>query len=216
MGERGMAQPNLITLTDPASAASEAFRSLRTNIMFANVDNPIRTLLVTGVSKHETTSETIANLAVTIARGGNRTILVDANLRTPRQHIIWNLNNDSGLSNMMQDERLLAQPPLQSSGVADLDILTAGTLPANPADLLISRRMTDIISILKSRATYVLFDSPPVLSATDAALLGNKLDGVLLVVRQGKTRRDDVSKARDALTQVQAKVIGAVLTHASR
>jgi capsular exopolysaccharide synthesis family protein len=216
MGERGMAQPNLITLTDPASAASEAFRSLRTNIMFANVDNPIRTLLVTGVSKNETTSETIANLAVTIARGGNRTILVDANLRTPRQHIIWNLSNDSGLSNMMQDERLLAQPPFQSSGVADLDILTAGTLPANPADLLISRRMTDIISILKSRATYVLFDSPPVLSATDAALLGNKLDGVLLVVRQGRTRRDDVSKARDALAQVQAKVIGAVLTHASR
>jgi len=211
-----MAQPNLITLTDPASAASEAFRSLRTNIMFANVDNPIRTLLVTGVSKAETTSETIANLAVTIARGGNRTILVDANLRAPRQHTIWNLTNDAGLSNMMQDERLLAQPPLQSSGVADLDILTAGTLPANPADLLISRRMTDIISILKSRATYVLFDSPPVLSATDAALLGNKLDGVLLVVRQGKTRRDDVSKARDALAQVQAKVIGAVLTHASR
>ncbi len=211
-----MAQTNLITLTDPASAASEAFRSLRTNIMFANVDNPIRTLLVTGVSKAETTSETIANLAVTIARGGNRTILVDANLRAPRQHIIWNLANDAGLSNMMQDERLLAQPPLQSSGVADLEILTAGTLPANPADLLISRRMTDIISILKSRATYVLFDSPPVLSATDAALLGNKLDGVLLVVRQGKTRRDDVSKARDALAQVQAKVIGAVLTHANR
>ncbi len=211
-----MAQPNLITITNPASAASEAFRSLRTNIMFANVDNPIRTLLVTAASKDEATPETIANLAVTIARGGNRTILVDANLRTPRQHSIWNLKNESGLSNMMQDERLLAQPPLLPSGIDDLEILTAGTLPANPADLLISRRMGDIIGILKSRASYVLFDSPPVLGATDAALLANKLDGVLLVVRQGKTRRDDVSRARAALEQVQANVIGAVLTHATR
>lgn len=211
-----MAQPNLITLTNPASAASEAFRSLRTNIMFANVDNPIRTLLVTAASTNENTAETIANLAVTLARGGNKTILVDANLRTPRQHLLWGLSNDSGLSNMMQEERLLAQPPLQPSGVDDLDILTAGTLPANPADLLVSRRMGDIITILKSRAAYVLFDSPPVLSATDAALLGNKLDGVLLVVRQNKTRRDDVSKARAALEQVQAKIIGAVMTHATR
>lgn len=211
-----MAQPNLITITDPSSAASEAFRSLRTNIMFANVDNPIRTLLVTAVSKDDATPETIANLAVTIARGGNRTILVDANLRTPRQHSIWNLQSDSGLSNMMQDERLLAQPPLLPSGIDNLEILPAGTLPANPADLLISRRMGDIISILKARASYVLFDSPPVLGATDAALLANKLDGVLLVVRQGKTRRDDVSRARAALEQVQANVIGAVLTHAAR
>lgn len=211
-----MAQPNLITITDPASAASEAFRSLRTNIMFANVDNPIRTLLVTAASKDDATPETIANLAVTIARGGNRTILVDANLRTPRQHSIWNLKNDSGLSNMMQDERLLAQPPLLPSGIDDLEVLPAGTLPANPADLLVSRRMGDIISILKARASYVLFDSPPVLGATDAALLANKLDGVLLVVRQGKTRRDDVSRARAALEQVQANIIGAVLTHTAR
>ncbi|MFQ3645458.1 MAG: CpsD/CapB family tyrosine-protein kinase [Anaerolineae bacterium] len=211
-----MAQPNLITITDPASAASEAFRSLRTNIMFANVDNPIRTLLVTAASKNEATPETIANLAVTIARGGNRTILVDANLRNPRQHSIWNLKNESGLSNMMQDERLLAQPPLLPSGIDELEILPAGTLPANPADLLVSRRMGDIISILKARASYILFDSPPVLGATDAALLANKLDGVLLVVRQGKTRRDDVSRARAALEQVQANVIGAVLTHAAR
>ncbi len=211
-----MTQPNLITITDPSSAASEAFRSLRTNIMFANVDNPIRTLLVTAVSKDEAAAETIANLAVTIARGGNRTILVDANLRTPRQHTIWNLPNDSGLSNMMQNESLLAKPPVLPSGIDDLEILPAGVLPANPADLLISRRMSDIITILKSRASYVLFDSPPVLSATDAALLANKLDGVLLVVRQGKTRRDDLSRARAALAQVQANVIGAVLTHAAR
>ncbi|XWX04490.1 CpsD/CapB family tyrosine-protein kinase [Aggregatilineales bacterium SYSU G02658] len=211
-----MAQPNLITLTNPDSAASEAFRSLRTNIMFANVDNPIRTLLVTAASKDETTSETVANLAVTIAQSGNRTILVDANLRTPSQHTIWSLPNETGLSNMMQDERLLAQPPVIASGVDNLEILTAGTQPANPADLLISRRMSDIITILKSRASYVLFDSPPVLSATDAALLANKLDGVLLAVRQGKTRRDDVSRARAALAQVQANVIGAVLTHAAR
>lgn len=210
-----MAQPNLITLTQPTSAAAEAYRSLRTNLMFSSLDQPIRTLLVTSAAASDDKAEAVANLAVILAQGGNKTILVDSDLRQPHQHIIWG-SDAPGLSDMMQDEGLMASPPLVATTVPNLELLTAGRHPMNPADVLSSRRMTDIISVLKARAAYVLFDSPPVLAATDAALLGIKLDGALLVICHGKTRRDDVLRAKAALEQVHARLIGAVLTHSPK
>lgn len=210
-----MAQANLITLTSPRSAASEAYRTLRTNLMFSSIENPIRTLLVTSPSADDQKSEAVANLAITLAQSGNKTILVDADMRQPHQHTLWGVNN-KGLANMMLDEGLLSNPPLVESGVENLLILPAGDQAPNPADLLSSRRMTDIIGLLKARAAYVLFDSPPVLAASDAVLLGSKVDGVLLAIRHGKSRRDDVSRARTALEQVHARLIGAVMTNAPK
>jgi capsular exopolysaccharide synthesis family protein len=211
-----MASANLITLTDPRSATSEAFRTLRTNLMFTSVERPIHTLLVTSPSLDDQKSVTLANLAVTFAQTGNKTILVDTDLRQPHQHSLWNIPNTRGLSNMMIDDSTLSNPPLVDSGVENLLILPAGDKVPNPADLLSSKRMNDIIGILKARATYVLFDSPPVLVATDALLLGVKLDGALLVVRTGKTRREEATRAKQALEQVHARVVGAVLTHAPK
>jgi capsular exopolysaccharide synthesis family protein len=210
-----MANANLITLTDPQSNAAEAFRTLRTNLMFSSVERPIQTLLVTSPAQDDNKSITLANLAVTFAQSGNKTILVDANLRQPAQHSIWNVSG-KGLSQMMLEDSLLSNPPLQESGVPNLQILTAGEQAPNPADLLSSKRMADIIGILKARATYVLFDAPSVLSSTDATILGVKLDGVLLVIRSGKTRRDDVDRARVALERVNARIVGAVMTNASK
>jgi non-specific protein-tyrosine kinase len=210
-----MAQANLITLTSPRSAASEAYRTLRTNLMFTSVENPIRTLLVTSPASDDQKSDAIANLAVTLAQAGNKVILVDADMRQPHQHTIWNVKN-VGLANMMLDEALLANPPVVESGIENLQLLPAGDQAPNPADLLSSRRMSDIIGVLKARSTYVLFDSPPVLAASDAVLLGSKVDGVLLAVRHGKARREDVSRARTALQQVHARIIGAVMTHAPK
>lgn len=209
-----MAEANLITLTQPRSAAAEAFRSLRTNLMFSSVDKPIRTLLVTSAAREDQKSVTLANLAVTFAQGGNRTILVDADLRQPKQHEIWDVGNSRGLSAMMVEDAAIAQPPLIATQVDGLQVLASGELPPNPADLLGGRRMDDIINALRERADYVLFDSPPVLAATDAALLGIKLDGALLTVRAGDTRRDHTAQARQALERVHVRVVGAVLTNA--
>lgn len=210
-----MTSPNLITLTDPRSAAAEAYRTLRTNLMFSSVENPIHTLLVTSPVQGEGKSDALANLAVTFAQAGNKTILVDADLRRPAQHEIWGVKN-RGLTTMMIEDSAMSSPPLQETGVDNLMLLTAGDNAPNPADLLSSKRMTDIIGILKARATYILFDAPPVLAVTDAALLSVKLDGVLLVVKAGESRRDKTVQAREALETVNARVLGAVLTHAPR
>ncbi len=207
---------NLVTLSQPRSAASEAYRSLRTNLMFSSVESPIQTLLVTSAAREDQKSVTLANLAVTFAQGGNRTVLVDADLRQPKQHEIWNLANSRGLSSMMMDDSSVSDPPLQATAVDDLAVICAGELPPNPADLLGGQRMNEIIAALKQRADYVLFDSPPVLAATDAALLGIKLDGALLAIRAGETRRDHTAQARQALERVHVRVVGAVLTDAPR
>lgn len=207
---------SLITLSQPRSAAAEAYRSLRTNLMFSSVEDPISTLLVTSAARDDQKSVTLANLAVTFAQGGNHTILVDADLRQPRQHAIWDIGNSRGLSTMMLEDGAIDDPPLIATGVDNLHILASGELPPNPADLLGGRRMDDIIGVLKDRADYVLFDSPPVLAATDAALLGIKLDGALLAIRAGDTRRDHTAQARQALERVHVRVVGAVLTNAPR
>jgi non-specific protein-tyrosine kinase len=207
-----METPNLITLTDPRSAAAEAYRTLRTNLMFTSVENPVHTLLVTSPAAGEGKSTSLANLAVTFAQAGNKTILVDADLRRSQQHDIWNVKN-RGLTTMMLDDTALSNPPLVETGVENLHLLPAGDEPPNPADILSSQRMNEVIGVLKARAAYVLFDSAPVLAATDAALLGVKLDGVLLVVRAGESRRDQTVRARQALQQVNARVLGAVLTN---
>lgn len=210
-----MATANLITLTDPRSAAAEAFRTLRTNLMFSSVENPIRTLLVTSPARSEGKSVALANLAVTFAQAGHKTILVDADMRQPQQHEIWGVPN-KGLTTMMIEDAALAEPPLAQTSVNNLFVLPAGADAPNPADLLSSQRMNDIIGVLKARAAYVFFDSPPVLAATDAALLGVKVDGVLMVVKAGETRRDHTTRAREALEQVHARVLGAVLLNAPR
>lgn len=211
-----MAGVNLVTLTDPRSEAAEAFRTLRTNLMFSSVENPISTLLVTSAAQSEGKSTVLANLAVTFAQSGNKTILVDSDLRRPTQHSIWGVDNTRGLTTMILDDTALSTPPLVDTGIENLQLLPAGELPPNPADVLSSQRMKEIIGVLKARAAYVLFDSPPVLAATDAALLGVKLDGTLLVVRAGHTRRDHAAQAREALEQVHVRVVGAVLTNAPR
>ncbi len=211
-----MSKANLITLTAPRSAASEAYRTLRTNLMFASVDKPVTAFVVSAASQPDGKSTAAANLAVTFAQAGSKTILVDADMRRPQQHDIWGLENTRGLSTLMTDDSLLANPPLQATDVPNLSVLTAGALPTNPADLLSSSRMGEVLGLLRARANYVIFDAPPVLAVTDAALLGAKTDGLLLVVRAGQTRRDHTLRARQALERVHVRVLGAVLTNARR
>jgi capsular exopolysaccharide synthesis family protein len=207
-------QDGLITLTDPRSPVAEAYRTLRTNLYFSSLDKPIRTLVVTSAAPEEGKSTTLANLAVTIAQGGRRTILADCDLRRPSLHEIFGVSNAHGLTTMMVEASALAQPPLVATGVDNLWLLPSGPLPPNPAELLGSNRMDEVIAALKAQAEMVLFDAPPVIAVTDAAVLASKVDAVLLVVSAGRTRREHVQRARALLDRAGIRLIGAVLTNA--
>ncbi len=204
----------LVTLTHPRSPAAEAYRTLRTNLTFAGLDKPIRSLIVTSAAPGEGKSTTLANLAVTMAQGDRRTILVDADLRRPSLHRIFGLPNEPGLTTMFVDEASRTDPPLLETGVEHLWLLPSGPLPPNPADLLGSRPMEEIIASLLERADFLLFDAPPVIAVTDAVVLSTRVDGVLLVVQAGRSRREHVQQAKQLLERVQARLVGAVLTNA--
>jgi len=207
-------QPNLITLTDPRSPAAEAYRTLRTNLYFSSLDQALETLLVTSAASGEGKSTILSNLAVTMAQGEKRTILVDADLRRPSLHQLFDAGNNQGLTTMVVEESASAEPPLVETGVENLLLLPSGPLPPNPAEILGSHRMEEIIATLKTHADIVLFDAPPVIAVTDAAVLGTKVDGVLLVFSSGKTRREHAVRAKEVLERVQVRLIGAVLNNA--
>ena len=206
---------SLITLSEPRSPAAEAYRTLRTNIDFSGVERSIHTLLVTSVASNENKSITVANLAVSLAQGDKKTILVDADVRRPALHTIFGLNNDRGLTSLFIDAKGPIEPALQAVNVPNLQLLTSGPLPPNPAELLGSQRMLDVIETLKSRANIVLFDAPPVIAVTDASVLGTRVDGVLLVVQAGQTRREQAKRAKQQLEKLHIRVVGAVLSGAS-
>jgi len=208
-------QPDLITLSDPRSPAAEAYRTLRTNLYFSSLDQALETLVVTSAAPGDGKSTTLSNLAVTMAQGDKRAILVDADLRQPSLHTYFGISNNLGLTTMAVDEDALANPPLVATAVGNLWLLPSGPLPPNPAEILGSRRMEEIIANLKSRADIVLFDAPPIIAVTDAAVLGTKVDGVLLVVRAGKTRREHAARAKELLEKVNVRVVGAVLSNAT-
>jgi capsular exopolysaccharide synthesis family protein len=204
---------HLITVADPRSPVSEAYRTLRTNLDFSSLDKPIKTMLVTSAGPGEGKSTVLANLAVTTAQAGRRVILVDCDLRRPTLHNIFNLKNDVGLTTMVVDDVAMESPPLRDTGVEGLQLVSSGPLPPNPSELLGSRRMEEIIAALLERADVVLFDAPPVVAVTDAAVLATKVDGVLLVVNAGGTKRDYARTAKARLEKVNANLLGAVLNN---
>jgi non-specific protein-tyrosine kinase len=204
---------HLITVADPRSPVSEAYRTLRTNLDFSSLDKPIKTMLVTSAGPEEGKSTVLANLAVTTAQMGRKVILVDCDLRRPTLHNIFNLKNDVGLTTMVVDDAAMESPPLQGTDVEGLQLVSSGPLPPNPAELLASRRMEEIVAALLDRADVVLFDAPPVVAVTDAAVLATKVDGVLLVINADGTKRDYAKAAKARLEKVNAHLLGAVLNN---
>ena len=207
------AADHLITLSDPRSPMAEAYRTLRTNLMFSSLDHPLHTLLVTSPAQEAGQSLALANLAVTLAQAGRKTIVVDCDLRRPRLHEIFEVPGEPGLTSMILGET--KKPPLRAVGVDGLWLLPAGPLPPNPADLLGSKRMEEVITALKAKAEIILFGAPPVVAVTDAALLASKLDGAMLVLNAGHTRRDHAQRARELLEKINVRIVGAVLTNAA-
>ena len=208
-----MPNDQLITLSNPRSPLSEAYRTLRTNLEFTSLDKPIRSMVVTSAAPEEGKSTTLANLAVVLAQAGRKVIVVDCDLRRPALHKIFDVPSGAGFTDMMRDDSLLKKPPLAATSVDNLKLLASGTIPPNPAELLASKRMDDVIAALLKIADMVLFDAPPVIAVTDAAVLASKVDAVLLVVSAGKTKRDHARKAKALLDKVNAHLIGTVLNN---
>lgn len=203
---------DLVTLTDPRSPIAEAYRSLRTNLAFARPDAPLRTLLVTSPTADEDRSTALANLAVVSAQAGARVVVVDCDLRRPSQDARFGLPNETGVTTALVDDEALGHLPLQATAVSGLQVLTSGPLPPNPAELLGARRMRSLVDKLVAEADLVLFDAPPVVPVTDSAVLAPLVDGVLLVLESGRSRRDQAARAKEILDNVGAHVVGVVLT----
>lgn len=201
----------LVMLGRSQSPGAEAYRILRTNLQFAAVAHELNRLLVTSASPGEGKSTTAGNLAVAIAQAGRRVVLIDADLHRPRQHRVFKLVNNVGVTSALLSDPTNVEMFLQRTPIASLRVLTTGPLPPNPAELLGSQRMRDLLNTLQQHADVIVIDSPPTTAVADTAVLSTLVDGVLLVVETGKTGREPARRALAALNQVQAHVVGVVL-----
>lgn len=202
----------LVTLAHPQSPVAEAYRTLRTNIQLSSLDRPIKTLLVASVASLEGKSSTVANLAIAFAQGGTRTLLVDCDLRRPSLHALFGASNERGLTTMLVGDD--PAPPIVDTPVDGLRLLPSGPPAPNPSEILASQRFQALIDDLAARADLVLFDAPPALAVSDAIVLSRRVDGVVLVVTAGKTKRDHASRAKQQLERAGARVLGVVLGNA--
>jgi non-specific protein-tyrosine kinase len=212
----GDKERRLIAATNPQSPFTESYRTLRTNIQFSSLDKPIEKLMITSASPGEGKSTTAANLAVVIAQGGKRTILVDTDLRRPVLHQVFGLPNAVGVTNaLLMSEGSDLTPFLQPTEVENLWLLSSGPQPPNPSELLGSHRMREMIDELRHYADMLVFDSPPTLAVTDAAVLARQMDGVLLVVESASTREVAAKRAAQGLLKVNANVLGVAVNRIS-
>jgi succinoglycan biosynthesis transport protein ExoP len=201
----------LAALLYPRSSVAEAYRTLRTNIEFASVDAPVRTLLVTSAIPGEGKTVVASNLAVVFAQAGRSVLLVDADLRRPGSHLMFDLPNTHGLTTLLRSDDVSQDAIFQVTEQDNLRVLTTGPLPPNPAELLASQRMRVVLERLGAAADLVIVDSPPVQAVADAAILSSFLDSTVLVVEAGRSRKRAVRQAREALARADARVLGAVL-----
>ncbi|MFP4343944.1 MAG: CpsD/CapB family tyrosine-protein kinase [Anaerolineales bacterium] len=215
-----MTAETLITLTQPDSPAAEAYRALHLNLTYASLDHPLETLVITapaperGGLRH---GEVAANLAVALARADRQVVLVDSDLRRPHLHEIFDVPNEGGLTEaILRIGDSGGEIPLIATEIPNLKLLTSGRLLPNPSDVLGSPQMAALLGALKERSDLVILTAPPVTAAVDATVLATQVDGLLLVVRSGGTRRDRLEEAKEILARVDANLLGAVLIDAPR
>ncbi len=194
------------------SPISEQFRTIRTNISFASVDKEMRLLMVTSSGPGEGKSTVLANLAVVFAQQGKKVLLIDADLRRPTAHYTFGLTNTFGLTTVLTKQGSLNET-ISKTEVENLHVLPSGPIPPNPAELLSSRMMTELLKKAKEDYHVVLLDTPPVLAVTDAQVLTNQCDGTILVVSSGKAEVEEVKKTKDLLLSANSNLLGVVLNN---
>lgn len=201
---------SLVSVTDPSSVVAEQFRTIRTNIQFSAVDKKIQSLVVTSAEPSEGKSTVSSNLAVVWAKQNEKVLLIDADLRRPSAHRTFNLLNAAGLSSYLSNNAVYEEI-IQETEVPNLSVISSGPVPPNPAELLNSRHINTLIERLEDEYDIIIFDAPPINTVTDAQLLANKADGVILVVPQGIAEKGGVTHAVEQLNKVHAKVLGTVM-----
>ena len=199
-----------VTKVEPRSPVSESYRSLRTNVMFANAARKLRRIVVTSPTPQDGKTTISTNLAIILAQGGQKVTLVDADMRRPRVHAVFGLDNKQGLSALFL-KQVAMEEAILSTGIPNLGIIPSGAVPPNPAELLSSIRMEELLYEIQTTSETVIIDTPPVLSVTDSSVLIPYIDGILLVVQVGQTHNSAITQAVDNLRQVGANIVGLVV-----
>jgi capsular exopolysaccharide synthesis family protein len=194
----------------PKSQVAESCRSLRTNIVFSYADRQLKTLVVSSANPREGKTTLVMYLGTTMAQSGQRVLLVDTDMRRPRLHTSTGVPGSKGLSNLIVGEESY-DDAIKSTEIPNLYVLPCGPLPPNPAELLMSKRFGVVLEELGKRFDRVILDSPPLGAVTDAVVLSKQSDGVALVVRAGKTLRDEVKRSVRQIRDVDGQVVGVIL-----
>jgi non-specific protein-tyrosine kinase len=206
----------LVTSQGLFSSAAEAYRLIRTNLQFTAIDQSVKSIMVTSSNPGEGKSTTAANLAMVMAQSELKTILVDTDLRKPTMHKLFSLSNLSGITDLLRSPDLNPDSHLKATSIQNLQVITSGPLPPNPAEMLGSKRMVELIECLEELADVVIFDSPPVLAVTDSSILANRVDGVIVVCQAKRTRRKTIKEAVRRLKKGNTMLLGVVLNQASK
>ena len=202
----------LIVKNKPRSHISEAYRTLRTNIKFSSLDKPLNTIMVTSAVPQEGKTTNTVNLALTIAESGKKVIIIDADLRVPLIHKVFNSDSKPGITNVLVDNKKLSEVIKKADEInSNLYYITSGPIPPNPSELLGSEKMKSIIEELKKQADTLIFDSAPVIGFADSLVLANQVDGVVLTLSAGEVTRDAAKQAKLLLEKAKAKILGVVL-----
>jgi capsular exopolysaccharide synthesis family protein len=200
-----------VSVTDGRSAASEAYRTLRTNIQFMTLDSLTKSILVVGAHPGCGKTTTVTNLGLTLAQAGSSVLLVDTDLRRPKLHNIFNCKNFYGLTTMLIEEDLNMSAARHKTHVPNLDVIPSGPVPPNPAELLASRKMRKALKEFQNRYDYIILDSPPMMNMADASILAQLSDATIMVVAYAETTREELVKAQKQLQMAKANLIGVVL-----
>jgi succinoglycan biosynthesis transport protein ExoP len=201
----------IITQSRPQSQMAESYRALRTSLLLTSLGAPPRTILITSALPREGKTTTSVNTAIVLAQKGTRVLLIDADLRRPSVHKALGIGTRVGLSNVLTGGATLEQAVVRSPMLPNLFVLPAGTPPPNPAELMASSQMFELLAELREQYDHVVLDTPPTLSVTDAVVLSTRADAVVLVIRSSQTTKPALRRARDILAQVNARVAGVLL-----
>jgi capsular exopolysaccharide synthesis family protein len=196
----------------PNSRLAESYRSIRTALLLSSADRPVKTLAVTSALPGEGKTVSAANLAITLAQSGKTVVVVDADLRRPRQHRLFKVKNTFGLTTYLTDSVELKKV-IKSTDIPNLFLVNSGPIPPNPAELLGSDKMARFIKMMGEECDYLLFDLPPMLEISDALVLGAKVDGVVLVVWGDKTSREALKKTREKLDMLKVRTLGVIINN---
>jgi len=207
-------EKKIISLSDPKASASEAYRMIRTNLEYTDIDNKNKVIAVTSSMPGEGKTTTLANVAITLANAGEKVLIIDCDLRKPNVHRIFGLSNEVGMTNLLMRNKIQAEVIQTVEGIYGIDIITSGHIPAMPAELLGSNSMKLLLDKFKPNYDRILIDTPPVLNVADAGVISRYTDGMILVVAIGECSIEDIKTTKKALEKVGANILGCVLSKA--